>query len=154
MKPKSDIGIFIDYSELSRGFRIYNHRTKQISPISNDEAGKLVQEEDSTDLNKNTLLSPYHTLMFEEAESSSTAKDPLNMQVITLVQPSTHIWTKAHPLDQVIGDPLGQLQVHQSPSGIFISQSQYEIELLKKHGMDECDSKSTPMATARLDVNL
>nr|GEU80540.1 retrovirus-related Pol polyprotein from transposon TNT 1-94 [Tanacetum cinerariifolium] len=45
------------------------------------------------------------------------------------------------------------LQVHQSPCGIFISQSQYVIELLKKHGMDECDSISTPMVTARLDAD-
>ncbi|GJV44425.1 hypothetical protein Tco_1428961 [Tanacetum coccineum] len=43
--------------------------------------------------------------MFEEAESSSIAKDPLEMQVITPVQPSTYVWTKAHPLDQLIGDP-------------------------------------------------
>ncbi|GJU81750.1 retrovirus-related pol polyprotein from transposon TNT 1-94 [Tanacetum coccineum] len=46
------------------------------------------------------------------------------------------------------------LQVHQSPRGIFISQSQYAIELLKKHGLDECVSMSTPMATKRLDANL
>ncbi|GJT84868.1 retrovirus-related pol polyprotein from transposon TNT 1-94 [Tanacetum coccineum] len=46
------------------------------------------------------------------------------------------------------------LQVHQSTRGIFISQSQYAIELLKKHGLDECVSMSTPMATKRLDANL
>ncbi|GJX25951.1 retrovirus-related pol polyprotein from transposon TNT 1-94, partial [Tanacetum coccineum] len=46
------------------------------------------------------------------------------------------------------------LQVHQSPRGIFISQSQYGIELLKKHGLDECVSMSTPMATERLDADL
>nr|GEX40407.1 retrovirus-related Pol polyprotein from transposon TNT 1-94 [Tanacetum cinerariifolium] len=46
------------------------------------------------------------------------------------------------------------LQVHQSPRGIFISQSQYEIELLKKHGLDECVLMSTPMATERLDADL
>ncbi|GJV28125.1 retrovirus-related pol polyprotein from transposon TNT 1-94 [Tanacetum coccineum] len=46
------------------------------------------------------------------------------------------------------------LQVHQSLCGIFISQSQYAIELLKKHGMDECVSMSTPMATERLDADL
>ncbi|GJS46589.1 retrovirus-related pol polyprotein from transposon TNT 1-94, partial [Tanacetum coccineum] len=46
------------------------------------------------------------------------------------------------------------LQVHQSPHGIFISQSQYAIELLKKHGLDECVSMSTPMATKRLDADL
>ncbi|GKB34897.1 retrovirus-related pol polyprotein from transposon TNT 1-94, partial [Tanacetum coccineum] len=47
-----------------------------------------------------------------------------------------------------------RLQVYQSPRGIFISQSQYAIELLKKHDMDECVSMSTPMATERLDVDL
>nr|GFB12815.1 retrovirus-related Pol polyprotein from transposon TNT 1-94 [Tanacetum cinerariifolium] len=46
------------------------------------------------------------------------------------------------------------LQVHQSPRGIFISQSQYAIELLKKHGLDECVSMSPPMETKRLDANL
>ncbi|GJW05713.1 retrovirus-related pol polyprotein from transposon TNT 1-94 [Tanacetum coccineum] len=45
-------------------------------------------------------------------------------------------------------------KVHQSPHGIFISQSQYAIELLKKHGLDECVSMSTPMATERLDADL
>ncbi|GKD15273.1 retrovirus-related pol polyprotein from transposon TNT 1-94 [Tanacetum coccineum] len=46
------------------------------------------------------------------------------------------------------------LQVHQSPRRIFISQSQYTLEILKKHGMEKCDSISTPMATARIDVDL
>ncbi|GJS91810.1 retrovirus-related pol polyprotein from transposon TNT 1-94 [Tanacetum coccineum] len=44
--------------------------------------------------------------------------------------------------------------VHQSPRGIFISQLQYAIEILKKHGMDECVCMSTPMATERLDADL
>ncbi|GJR32918.1 retrovirus-related pol polyprotein from transposon TNT 1-94 [Tanacetum coccineum] len=48
----------------------------------------------------------------------------------------------------------GFTKVHQSPRGIFITQSQYEIELIKKHGLDECVSMSTPMATERLDANL
>ncbi|GKE89979.1 retrovirus-related pol polyprotein from transposon TNT 1-94 [Tanacetum coccineum] len=46
------------------------------------------------------------------------------------------------------------MHVHQSPHGIFISQSQYAIELLKNHGLDECVSMSTPMATERLDADL
>ncbi|GKD71366.1 retrovirus-related pol polyprotein from transposon TNT 1-94 [Tanacetum coccineum] len=46
------------------------------------------------------------------------------------------------------------LQVYQSPRGIFISLSQYAIELLKKHGLDECVSMSTPMATERLVADL
>ncbi|GJS30959.1 retrovirus-related pol polyprotein from transposon TNT 1-94 [Tanacetum coccineum] len=46
------------------------------------------------------------------------------------------------------------LQVYQSPCGIFIRQLQYAIKLLKKHGMDECVSMSTPMATERLNAGL
>ncbi|GJR43833.1 retrovirus-related pol polyprotein from transposon TNT 1-94 [Tanacetum coccineum] len=44
--------------------------------------------------------------------------------------------------------------VHQSPRGIFINQSQYTLEILKKHGMEKCDSISIPMATARIDADL
>ncbi|GJU24672.1 retrovirus-related pol polyprotein from transposon TNT 1-94 [Tanacetum coccineum] len=46
------------------------------------------------------------------------------------------------------------LQVHQSPRGIFIIQSQYTMDILKKHGMEKCDTVSTPMATTKLDANL
>nr|GEX73227.1 uncharacterized mitochondrial protein AtMg00810-like [Tanacetum cinerariifolium] len=45
-------------------------------------------------------------------------------------------------------------QVHQSPLGIFICQSQHTMDLLKKHGMDKCDTISTSMATAKLDTDL
>ncbi|GKE91491.1 retrovirus-related pol polyprotein from transposon TNT 1-94, partial [Tanacetum coccineum] len=44
--------------------------------------------------------------------------------------------------------------VHQSPRGIFICQSQYTLDLLKKHGMENFDSISTPMATTKLDEDL
>ncbi|GJR08372.1 retrovirus-related pol polyprotein from transposon TNT 1-94 [Tanacetum coccineum] len=49
---------------------------------------------------------------------------------------------------------LVQIYVHQSPRGIFICQSQYTMDLLKKHGMDKCDTISTPMATTKLDADL
>ncbi|GJS48720.1 retrovirus-related pol polyprotein from transposon TNT 1-94 [Tanacetum coccineum] len=76
----------------------------QASPISMNEAGELNQE-DSADFDGNTVFVPYDALNFEEAESSTTALDPSNMHELYHVQPSTHIWTKAHPLEQVIGDP-------------------------------------------------
>ncbi|GJV02912.1 retrovirus-related pol polyprotein from transposon TNT 1-94 [Tanacetum coccineum] len=47
-----------------------------------------------------------------------------------------------------------KLQVHQSPRRIFICQSQYTIDLLKKHGMDKCDTISTLKATTKLDSYL
>nr|GEU98237.1 hypothetical protein [Tanacetum cinerariifolium] len=47
-----------------------------------------------------------------------------------------------------------RLQVHQSSRGIFICQSQYTMDILKKHGMEKCDTISTPMATTKLDADL
>ncbi|GJR92897.1 retrovirus-related pol polyprotein from transposon TNT 1-94 [Tanacetum coccineum] len=43
---------------------------------------------------------------------------------------------------------------HQSPRGIFINQAWYAQEILKKHGMNSCDSIGTPMATKPLDPDL
>ncbi|GJY84552.1 retrovirus-related pol polyprotein from transposon TNT 1-94 [Tanacetum coccineum] len=205
---------------------------EQISLILNDAADELIQEEDSANLDGNTLFSPYHTPMFEEAELSSTAEDPSNMQLDRVyarraasisetisngykqeegidfeesfapvarleavrmfvalkkalygLKQAPRAWYDKlssflieHHFTKDIIDPtlfmrrhggdillmsmmdelkffLG-LQVHQSPRGIFISQSQYAIKLLKKHGMDECNFMSTPMATARLDADL
>nr|GEZ24210.1 hypothetical protein [Tanacetum cinerariifolium] len=37
------------------------------------------------------------------------------------------------------------LQVSQSPRGIFINQSKFALEILKKFGMDSCDSVDTPI---------
>ncbi|GJU82032.1 retrovirus-related pol polyprotein from transposon TNT 1-94 [Tanacetum coccineum] len=46
------------------------------------------------------------------------------------------------------------LQIHQSPKGIFINQSKYALEILKKHNMDNCHSIGTPLATKpKLDVD-
>ncbi|GJS61583.1 retrovirus-related pol polyprotein from transposon TNT 1-94 [Tanacetum coccineum] len=46
------------------------------------------------------------------------------------------------------------LQIHQSPRGIFINQSQYTMELLRKHGMERCYILTTPMATAKINADL
>nr|GEW83669.1 copia protein [Tanacetum cinerariifolium] len=37
------------------------------------------------------------------------------------------------------------LQVNQSPCDIFINQSNYVLEILKKYGMESCDPVGTPM---------
>ncbi|GKF74152.1 retrovirus-related pol polyprotein from transposon TNT 1-94, partial [Tanacetum coccineum] len=37
------------------------------------------------------------------------------------------------------------LQISQSPRGIFINQSKYAFESLKKYGFDSCDLVDTPM---------
>nr|GEW23716.1 hypothetical protein [Tanacetum cinerariifolium] len=47
------------------------------------------------------------------------------------------------------------LQIHQSPSDIFINQAKYTLEILHKHGMDKGQSIGTAMATKpKLDADL
>ncbi|GJZ96939.1 retrovirus-related pol polyprotein from transposon TNT 1-94 [Tanacetum coccineum] len=77
---------------------------EQTSPISLTDADEFNQE-DSADFNGNLNFVSYNTPSHEEIESSTTALEPSNVQNFHQVQPSTHIWTKDHPLDQVIGDP-------------------------------------------------
>ncbi|GJR15647.1 putative reverse transcriptase domain-containing protein [Tanacetum coccineum] len=213
---------------------------EQTSLILMNEADELNQE-DSAEFDGNRLLTPYDAPDFAEAESSTTALDPSNMHEFHQVQPSTHIWTKAHPLEQNKNDaenivirnksrlvakgykheegidfedsfahvarleavrmfiafaahknitifqmdvktaflngPLKEKVYVSQPDGFVdpdfpnhvymlkkalyslkqalrACQSQYTIELLKKHGMDDCVSMSTPMATERLDADL
>ncbi|GKC75514.1 retrovirus-related pol polyprotein from transposon TNT 1-94, partial [Tanacetum coccineum] len=76
---------------------------EQTSPISLTDADEFNQE-DSTDFNGNLDFVSYNTPSHEEIISSTAALEPSNVQNFHQVQPSTHIWTKDHPLDQVIGD--------------------------------------------------
>nr|GEW40847.1 retrovirus-related Pol polyprotein from transposon TNT 1-94 [Tanacetum cinerariifolium] len=47
------------------------------------------------------------------------------------------------------------LQIHQSPSGIFINQAKYTLEILHKHGMEKGQSIGIPIATKpKLDADL
>ncbi|GJY30569.1 hypothetical protein Tco_0414064 [Tanacetum coccineum] len=47
------------------------------------------------------------------------------------------------------------LQIYQSPRDIFINQFKYDLDILKKHGINKCDSIGTPMATSpKLDADL
>ncbi|GJZ63442.1 retrovirus-related pol polyprotein from transposon TNT 1-94 [Tanacetum coccineum] len=171
---------------------------EQTSRISNDVADESIQE-DSADLDRNTLITPFCPPVTEEAESSLTNQDPSNMhefnQNFTIFQMDVKTAFLNGPLKEELYvsqldrfvdpdfldhvyklkkalyglkqaprawyDKLSSFlsknhftKVHQSPHGIFISQSQYTLKLLKKHGMDGCDSISTPMTTAKLDADL
>ncbi|GKB31116.1 hypothetical protein Tco_0870517, partial [Tanacetum coccineum] len=71
---------------------------EQTSPISLNSADEFNQD-DSADFNGNTVFVLYDDPNFEEAGSSITTLDPSNIHEFHQVQPSTHIWTKAYPLE-------------------------------------------------------
>ncbi|GJU60964.1 putative ribonuclease H-like domain-containing protein [Tanacetum coccineum] len=174
IKPKADISIFVGYSESSRGFRIYNRRTKKIMEtihVKFDELTAMASECNNLEPRMNctfndsskdsqsvpstsdldNLFGPmyeeyYPTSSHEVSDNSaantldndrtssllsivvdqddapqilSSSKDQvvtkpnspvLNEVADEFVQEDVayfdgHIWTKNHPLEQVIGDP-------------------------------------------------
>ncbi|GKA05890.1 retrovirus-related pol polyprotein from transposon TNT 1-94, partial [Tanacetum coccineum] len=72
--------------------------------VLNKNADELVQE-DMADFDGNVFYNAPPILVFEEAESSSTYQDPLNMHEFHQKHHSSDKWTKNHPIKQVIGDP-------------------------------------------------
>nr|GFA38246.1 hypothetical protein [Tanacetum cinerariifolium] len=72
-----------------------------------------LHQEDSADFDGNLQFVSYNSTSYEAIESSSTALEPSNVQNCHQVQPSTHSWTKDHPLDQVIGDPSNPVMTRQ-----------------------------------------
>ncbi|GJW96915.1 retrovirus-related pol polyprotein from transposon TNT 1-94 [Tanacetum coccineum] len=92
MKPKADNGVFIGHLETSRGFRIYNRRTKKIMEtiyVKFDELTAMASEqdyanefnqEDSADFNSNLDFVPYNASSHEEIKSSTAALEPSNVQ--------------------------------------------------------------------------
>ncbi|GJS61204.1 hypothetical protein Tco_1293464 [Tanacetum coccineum] len=105
---------------------IVSSSEEQTSPISLNNVDEFNQE-DSADFDGNTIFIPYDAPNFEEAESSTIALDPSNMHETSSSSITPYIFT---------------------------NQSQYAIDLLKNHGMDDYFSTSTPMATERLDAAL
>ncbi|GKB36011.1 hypothetical protein Tco_0880953, partial [Tanacetum coccineum] len=77
---------------------------EQSPPKSNDIADEPNQE-DNVELDGNTFFNPFCTPVSKEVGSSLRNIDPSNMHEFYQTHLATHKWTKAHPLEQVIGDP-------------------------------------------------
>ncbi|GKB23903.1 retrovirus-related pol polyprotein from transposon TNT 1-94 [Tanacetum coccineum] len=72
-------------------------------------------------LDGNTFLNPFATPSTSVAESSSSQYvDPLNMDTFYQPYPYEYLWTKDHPLEQVIGEP----------SRLVLTRNQLRIEVL------------------------
>ncbi|GJT26733.1 retrovirus-related pol polyprotein from transposon TNT 1-94 [Tanacetum coccineum] len=85
---------------------------EQNSPISLTKADEINQE-DTANFDGNAQFIPYNPPSHEEIKSSTTALEPSNVHIFHQVQPSTHIWTKDHPLNQVIGAPSKRVMTRQ-----------------------------------------
>nr|GEY58324.1 retrovirus-related Pol polyprotein from transposon TNT 1-94 [Tanacetum cinerariifolium] len=130
MKPKVDIGVFIGYSKTSRGFRIYNRRTKKIMEtihVKFDELTAMASEHDCLEpelqrFNKINLsakpmnnpskedLDNLFSPMFKEYFGRKA--DELHQEDSADFDGNSH-WKKDHHLDQVSGDPSKPIMTRQ-----------------------------------------
>nr|GEW23820.1 ribonuclease H-like domain-containing protein [Tanacetum cinerariifolium] len=78
--------------------------TKPNTLVLNENADELVQA-DLADLDRNVFHNPLHAPVFKLSKSSSTYQDSLNMHEFYQNHRSTNMWTKYHPIEQVIVDP-------------------------------------------------
>ncbi|GKD84016.1 uncharacterized mitochondrial protein-like protein [Tanacetum coccineum] len=85
--------------------------------------------------------------MFDEYFKPSPSVVSLTIFATTLSQDTTRA-TSSNTIDQDAPSP-----VSQSPRGIFINQSKYELEMLKKYGLESSDAVETPMVErSKLDL--
>nr|GEY08637.1 integrase, catalytic region, zinc finger, CCHC-type, peptidase aspartic, catalytic [Tanacetum cinerariifolium] len=103
----------------------------------------------------------YFAIPISEATSDQSSSSDVIHTIMHLdhqISKHNSKWTKDHPLENIIGElapPVSTrlqlheqalfLQISQSPRGIFINQSKYALESLKKYGFESYDLVDTPM---------
>nr|GEX68328.1 integrase, catalytic region, zinc finger, CCHC-type, peptidase aspartic, catalytic [Tanacetum cinerariifolium] len=106
--------------------------TKPNSPVLNANADEFVQE-DVVDFDRNMFHNPPQTHVFEVADS--TYQDPSNMYEFHQKHCTTDKWTKNHPIEEVIGDPLKSVMTRK--------RLQTDAEVLKQIWKNKTDAKNT-----------
>nr|GFA58658.1 retrovirus-related Pol polyprotein from transposon TNT 1-94 [Tanacetum cinerariifolium] len=144
LQPKADIGIFIGYAPTKKAFRIYNRRTRRIVEtihVDFDELTAMASEHRSSGpaLNEMTPGTISSGLCCNQV--------PEAIALILKVIPPVNTDSTGSPSSTTVEQdaPSTRLQISQSPRGIFINQSKYALESLKKYGFKSCDPVDTPM---------
>ncbi|GJW30664.1 retrovirus-related pol polyprotein from transposon TNT 1-94 [Tanacetum coccineum] len=157
MKPKADIGVFIGYSKTSRGFRIYNRRTKKIMETINvkfDELTAMASEHDCLEpelqrfINHNSSAEEMNTpskeeldnlfgLMFKEYFEKKFFDTPINFAAQL-----TQIHEDLPSTSSIIVDE------HEAPPIVTTSDEQTSpISLTENHQMCRISTKYNPQLT-------
>ncbi|GJU19035.1 retrovirus-related pol polyprotein from transposon TNT 1-94 [Tanacetum coccineum] len=92
---------FDELTAMASEKQLFRTRDQPLLKNSYDES----IQEDTIEIDEYTFINPFCAPKAEDAESSSTNQDLLNIHEFNQLYPSTHTWTKAHPLKQVIGNP-------------------------------------------------
>ncbi|GJU97147.1 retrovirus-related pol polyprotein from transposon TNT 1-94 [Tanacetum coccineum] len=122
MKPKADIGIFIGYSKTSRGFRIYNRRTKKIIEtihVKFDELIAMASEHDN--------LEPAFQRFINDDSSVESMNIPSKEDLDNLFQPMYEEYFEKMSSETSINSAAQQVHNHEdSPSTSSIIIEEHE----------------------------
>ncbi|GKD26238.1 hypothetical protein Tco_1232452 [Tanacetum coccineum] len=143
-----------------------NKTTKTPNQSTNVEEPN--NEDKDVEFDSDAFIIPFAPLVTSSAGLSSRIIDTSNMH--TFQQPHSHIqrWTKDHPLvklneyggvlknkARLVAKGYRQTKNFLKSRGIFINQSKYALEMLKKYGLDQCDAVNTLMVErSKLDEDL
>nr|GEU36309.1 copia protein [Tanacetum cinerariifolium] len=175
LQPTADIGIFVGYAPSRKGYRIYNKTTRRImEAIHARLVAKGYRQEEGIDFEESfALVSRIEAIRIFIANAANKNMTIYQMDVkiaflngelkedvllgkgMTLCHgfSGQQVFQEnsrpnfIHSENRQTYSPclnLG-LQVSQNPRGIFINQSNFALEILKKLGMDSCDPVDTPM---------
>ncbi|GJV74733.1 retrovirus-related pol polyprotein from transposon TNT 1-94 [Tanacetum coccineum] len=122
MKPKADIGIFIGYSKTSRGFQIYNRRTKKIMEtihVKFNELTVMASEHDS--------LEPVFQRFINDDSSAESMNIPSKEDLDNLFGPMYKEYFEKRSSETSINSAAQQVLNHEdSPSTSLIVIEEHE----------------------------
>ncbi|GJW85773.1 retrovirus-related pol polyprotein from transposon TNT 1-94 [Tanacetum coccineum] len=117
MKPKADIGVFIGYSETSRGFRIYNRRTKKIMETINVKFDELTEM-----ASKHDCLEPELQRFINHNSSAETMNTPSKEDLDNLFGPMYEEYFEKKFSDTPINSAAQPTQDSPSTSSIIVDE--------------------------------
>ncbi|GJY35497.1 hypothetical protein Tco_0420875 [Tanacetum coccineum] len=138
------------------------HVFSELCYPTNDSANLAVQNQPIHENDSGNIVSPSLTNVDQDAPSPSNSQTTPETQPLVIpndVKEDNHDIEVAHMgndpyfgipnpevhSDQSLSSDIIYTIISQSPRGIFINQSKYALESLKKYDFDSCDPVDTPM---------
>ncbi|GJW63414.1 retrovirus-related pol polyprotein from transposon TNT 1-94 [Tanacetum coccineum] len=143
MKPKADIGVFIGYSETSKGFRIYNRRTKKIMEtihVKFDELTAMASEHD--------CLEPELQRFIDHNSSAETMNTPSKEDLDNLFGPMYEEYFEKKFSDTPINFAAQPTQIHEDlPFTSLIIVDEHEAPPI----VTTSDKQTSPISLTEAD---
>ncbi|KAJ9542162.1 hypothetical protein OSB04_028668 [Centaurea solstitialis] len=124
---KSDDGIFLGYSSISKTYRVFNKRRQAIEEtihVKFDESGPTFPHP-----HENSEINQWADSFFQVPEPPIADPSPQDLPDGQVYQPPALRWTKDHPIDKVLGNPSSGIKTRRQSGNVclyvnFISENE------------------------------